>query len=108
MDTGRAALGKAQAAALVDDGRVRSGVRPARAGVLGCLDRLPPGKKEAHAALDGPSILIVTEGWGRFSTPGEDDLGLKEGSVVFIDIGVHASFSSGSTNPLVLYRAYYP
>jgi mannose-6-phosphate isomerase len=70
--------------------------------------RLPPGKREAHAAFDGPSILIVTEGQGRLSTPGEDDTGLKEGSVVFIGAGVDVSFSSGSADPLVLYRAYYP
>jgi len=70
--------------------------------------RLPPGEKEAHPAFDGPSILIVTEGWGRLSTSGEDDIGLKEGSVVFIGAGVDASFSSGGADPLALYRAYYP
>ena len=70
--------------------------------------RLPPGEREDHAAFDGPSILIVTEGWGKLGTPGEDDMGLKEGSVVFIGAGVNVQFSSGNTDPLVLYRAYYP
>ena len=70
--------------------------------------RLPPGEREAHAAFDGPSILIVTEGLGRLGASGEDDIGLKEGSVVFVGAGVDIHFSSGSTDPLVLYRAYYP
>ena len=70
--------------------------------------RLPPGEREAHGAFDGPSILIVTEGWGRLGAPGEEDTGLKEGSVVFIGAGVDVHFNSGNTSPLVLYRAYYP
>ena len=70
--------------------------------------RLLPGEREAHAAFDGPSILIVTEGWGTLGTPGEEDMGLKEGSVVFIGADVDVHFSSGNTDPLVLYRAYYP
>ncbi len=70
--------------------------------------RLPPGEREAHAVFDGPSILIVTEGWGRLGAPGEEDMELKEGSVVFIGAGVGVHFSSGTTDSLVLYRAYYP
>jgi mannose-6-phosphate isomerase len=77
-------------------------------GVLSCSDQVSPGKREAHAVSDGPSILIVTKGQGRFSTPGEDDTGPKEGGVVFIGAGVDVSFSSGGADPLVLYRAYYP
>jgi len=70
---------------------------------------LPPGAREAHAAFNGPSILIVTEGSGRLGTPGEEeDIGLKEGSVVFIGTGVGVTFNSGNAEPLVLYRAYYP
>ena len=69
--------------------------------------RLPPGEREARAAFGGPSTLIVTEGLGRLSTPGEDDIGLKEGSVVFVSTGVDVHFSSGSADRLVLYRTYY-
>ena len=68
----------------------------------------PPGEREAHAAFDGPSILIVTEGLGRLGAPGEDDIGLKEGSVVFVGAGIDVHLSSGSADPFVLYRAYYP
>ena len=47
-------------------------------------------------------------GLGRLGAPGEDDIGLEEGSVVFVGAGVDVHFSSGSANPLMLYRAYYP
>jgi len=70
---------------------------------------LPPGEMEDHHAFEGPSILIVTEGAGTLSAPGEDGddgIGLKEGSVVFIGAGVDIRFAS--TGRLVLYRAYYP
>ena len=70
--------------------------------------RLPPGKREARAASDGPSTLIVREGLGRLGAIGEDDIGLKEGSMVFVGARVDDHFGSGSADPLVLYRTYYP
>ena len=67
-----------------------------------------PPARGAHAAFDWPSVLIVTEGLGRLGAPGEDDIGLEEGSVVFVGAGVDVHFSSGSADPLMLYHAYYP
>ena len=56
--------------------------------------RLPPGERGAHAAFDRPSVLIVMVGLGRLGAPGEDDIGLEEGSVVFVGAGVDVHFSS--------------
>ena len=71
---------------------------------------LHPGGREVHREFDGPSVLIVTQGAGTLGAPGEDggDVGLQEGSVVFIGAGVGVTFTSGSAGRLVLYRAYYP
>jgi hypothetical protein len=107
MDVWRAALGDAHAVALVGH-RVQSGVRPARAGVFSAVQvGLPPGEREAHAAFNGPSILIVTEGSGTLTAPGEDDDTDYEvpGSVVsvgatYLYIGV--TFSSGRVDRLAL------
>jgi len=71
---------------------------------------LPPGEqREIHRRFNGPSIFIVTQGAGALGACGEGDkIALKEGSVVFIGAGVDVTFTSGSADPLVVYRAYYP
>ena len=68
---------------------------------------LPPGGREVHRALDGPSILIVTQGAGTLGAE-DEEIALQEGAVVFIGAGVGVVFASGSAERLGLYRAYYP
>ena len=67
------------------------------------------GDDEQHAALGGPSVLIVTEGGGKIVAPkaqdGDLELEVKEGSVIFVGAGVPVKFIAGQT--LVVYRAYY-
>ncbi|EGO01492.1 hypothetical protein SERLA73DRAFT_176798 [Serpula lacrymans var. lacrymans S7.3] len=65
---------------------------------------LQDGKEETHAAIDGPSVAIVTEGEGTVSWEGGKSLQLSTGNVFFLAAGVEVSFASKGT--LNLYRAF--
>lgn len=74
------------------------------------LTDLKAGKKEAHEAIDGPSILIITEGSGRMSWKEKDGKGHeatleKAGLVFFIGAGVPVDFVADDRG-LTFYRAF--
>ncbi|KAJ5093497.1 hypothetical protein N7456_009358 [Penicillium angulare] len=66
---------------------------------------LAAGEVETHVALEGPSLLVVTQGAGEMKIQGEDkSLRLHEGSVYFVATKVQLQFST--QKELKLYRAY--
>jgi mannose-6-phosphate isomerase len=67
---------------------------------------LAPSHTEAHRALHGPSIAIVTSGEGKLQW-GADSLDITRGEVVFIGAGIAIKFSAtGSGEELKIYRAF--
>jgi len=68
------------------------------------LTQLAESEEDAYGAIDGPSILIVTEGEGEIVAEGKTET-IKKGQVWFIGADVDASFK-GSKGSLVLYRAF--
>ena len=64
---------------------------------------LAQGGSQSQSAINGPSILIVTEGAG-FIEWANKSLALKSGSVVFIGANVPVSFST--LEKLSVFRAY--
>ncbi|KZT53367.1 mannose-6-phosphate isomerase [Calocera cornea HHB12733] len=68
------------------------------------LTQLAEGEEDAYGAIDGPSILIVTEGEGELVADGKTNA-IKKGQVWFIGADVDASFK-GTSGGLVLYRAF--
>lgn len=67
------------------------------------------GASEKHAAIDGPSIAIVTRGEGSVSWgDNQSSLKLSKGLVFFIGKGVEVEINSGQdpTSGLVIFRAY--
>ncbi|GBE84244.1 Mannose-6-phosphate isomerase [Sparassis crispa] len=65
---------------------------------------LPTGAAEAHRAIDGPSIAIVTEGAGEVESDGQR-VQVAEGDVLFVAAGAEAQIIAGA-NGLVAYRAF--
>ncbi|KAI9466559.1 mannose-6-phosphate isomerase, partial [Lactarius psammicola] len=67
---------------------------------------LAPSQTEAHRALDGPSIAIVTGGEGKLRWGGES-LDITRGEVVFIGAGTVINlFATGNGEELKIYRAF--
>ena len=68
---------------------------------------VPPGSKEVHKAIEGPSIAIVTSGEGTIFWDGEggsDGEVLSEGKVLFVGAGTKVEFESN--NGAEVYRAF--
>ncbi|KAL5359136.1 RmlC-like cupin domain-containing protein [Aspergillus floccosus] len=66
--------------------------------------RLSAGESEAHKAVSGPSLLIVTEGNGRMQAPDGKSFDLQEGYVYFVGQGVSLEFATDKS--LTVYRPY--
>ncbi|KAF8590294.1 mannos-6-phosphate isomerase [Ramaria rubella] len=66
--------------------------------------RIPGGEKETHDPVEGPSLLIVTQGTGEVVLPGSDSLAVKEGSVLFVGADTKVSFDANEE--LVFFRAF--
>ncbi|KAH8103340.1 mannos-6-phosphate isomerase [Cristinia sonorae] len=64
------------------------------------------GDHEAHPPIEGPSVAIVTEGYGRITWGDADPLEIRKGEVFFIGAGAGLQFSSGGGDALNIYRAY--
>jgi len=74
------------------------------------LTKLEVGQDERHDAIDGPSILIVTEGTGRLSWKEKDGeertiSAETQGLVYFVGAGVPVDFVAGDSG-LTFYRAF--
>lgn len=65
---------------------------------------LKANSAERHPPIDGPSIVIVTDGKGTLDVGGEKSE-VKDGSVWFVAAGQEVEFKS-SAEGLVLYRAF--
>lgn len=61
-------------------------------------------EKEVHRPIQGPSIVIVTDGNGAVSAGGER-LDVQRGEVVFVAADTEVEWES-EKDGLVLYRAY--
>ncbi|EAU34425.1 conserved hypothetical protein [Aspergillus terreus NIH2624] len=66
--------------------------------------RLGAGESEAHKAVSGPSLLIVTEGSGRMKSSDGGSFELHEGYVYFVGQGVELEFATDES--LTVYRPY--
>lgn len=72
------------------------------------LTDLAPGQTDTHPAIDGPSLLIVTEGKGKLEV-GEDksDVEVKfTGQVFFVAAGKEVVLTAGKDEKFVSYRAF--
>lgn len=67
-----------------------------------------PGKTQAFDGINGPSIVICTEGHGTLKAKGSDKtFDVKTGYVFFIAPETEVSLTSGSTDePFTTYRAF--
>lgn len=65
--------------------------------------RLAAWEKEAHTAIDGPSLMVVLEGKGRVEAEGKV-VEVKEGDVFFVRCGVGLEFETDIG--MLVYRAY--
>ena len=68
------------------------------------LTRVPSGEQETHDELEGPSLLIVTQGKGKVTCGACKPVVAKEGSVLFAGAGTKLTFEAD--DELVLYRAF--
>jgi mannose-6-phosphate isomerase len=67
------------------------------------VSRLGKGEKETLGAVNGPSILLVTEGKGKFTAEGKS-YDVTEGNVFFIAQGTELEIDA--TDSLFLHTAY--
>ncbi|TCD61646.1 Mannose-6-phosphate isomerase [Steccherinum ochraceum] len=67
---------------------------------------LKPGEKEVHPAIDGPSILIVTEGSGKLKWGAPDAVEIRKGEVVFVGAGTELELYPWEDDELSVYRAF--
>ncbi|KAH9457629.1 hypothetical protein Pst134EB_009945 [Puccinia striiformis f. sp. tritici] len=58
------------------------------------LTKLSPGEQDQHPPINGPSILIVTQGSGTISTGGQEIAPKHEGQVYFIAAGTPVQISA--------------
>lgn len=63
-------------------------------------------EKETHPAIDGPSVAIVTEGYGRVQWGDADALEVRKGEVFFIGAGTELEFVSRGGDSFNVYRAF--
>ena len=61
------------------------------------------GDKETHNGLEGPSLLIITEGKGRVAWS-DGDLTVEEGSVLFVGANTKVTFEANEN--LMFFRAF--
>lgn len=66
---------------------------------------LQPTASEAIRAIQGPSVLWVTEGDGKFADDKGSEYKLAPGFIYFVGRGVEVKME-GAVSPLVCYRAY--
>lgn len=65
------------------------------------------GQKQQFEALQGPSVILATNGSGSIRIPGEEALELKTGYVYFVAPGTPVELESASENePFTSYRAF--
>ncbi|KAH9457614.1 hypothetical protein MJO28_004705 [Puccinia striiformis f. sp. tritici] len=69
------------------------------------LTKLSPGEQDQHPPINGPSILIVTQGSGTISTDGQEIAPKHEGQVYFIAAGTPVQISAKEST-FVSYRAF--
>ncbi|KAF8313387.1 mannose-6-phosphate isomerase [Clavulina sp. PMI_390] len=70
------------------------------------LTRLGPGQSETHAAIDGPSILIITEGAGSMESAGTT-FELRTGQVYFIGAYAEIIFHAlANQDSFTIFRAF--
>lgn len=67
--------------------------------------KIGAGEAESHAAIDGPSIAIVTEGNGTLGWGNNDPLQLSKGQVIFIGQGTDIKIQAGD-EALTVFRAF--
>lgn len=67
---------------------------------------LKAGEKETHPAIDGPSVAIVAEGYGKVHWGGPDALEVRKGEVFFIGSGAELEFASWGEVTFSIFRAY--
>lgn len=65
---------------------------------------LGAGETETHKSILGPSLMIVTKGYGKMNVPGGKTLEMNEGYVYFVGQGVALDFST--EKGMALYRPY--
>lgn len=63
------------------------------------------GEQETIEAIDGPSIMVVTDGRGSMMVESED-MTVKEGFIYFIGKGVKVKLIADEKEKLSVYRAY--
>ena len=68
------------------------------------MTHISGGGKETHDSLEGPSILIVTEGKGRVAWPAGEPLGVMEGSVLFVGANTQVTFDA--SEEMTVFRAF--
>ncbi|PFH44954.1 hypothetical protein AMATHDRAFT_78110 [Amanita thiersii Skay4041] len=69
--------------------------------------KLGARRKEAHPAIEGPSVMIVTTGGGNILWGDGESLALRLGDVVFVGASMPVEFvASDDGNELVAYRAF--
>ncbi|EIW55798.1 mannos-6-phosphate isomerase [Trametes versicolor FP-101664 SS1] len=66
---------------------------------------LAAGAREAHRAVDGPSVAIVTEGAGAVTWGGGERLAVAEGEAFFVGAGQEVGVEAGAKR-LVVHRAF--
>lgn len=68
--------------------------------------KVSAGTEEAHRAVHGPSIAIVTEGAGAVSWGERESLDVGLGDVFFIGADTEVNFCAADGTGLVAYRAF--
>ncbi|OAV92388.1 phosphomannose isomerase type I [Puccinia triticina 1-1 BBBD Race 1] len=69
------------------------------------LTKLSSGEQDQHPPINGPSILIVTQGSGTISVEGQEVTSKHEGQVYFIAAGMPVQISATQSS-FVSYRAF--
>jgi len=69
------------------------------------LTKLSPGEQDQHPPINGPSILIVTQGSGTISVQGQEISPKHEGQVYFIAAGTPVKITAKQSD-FVSYRAF--
>ncbi|THH29910.1 hypothetical protein EUX98_g4294 [Antrodiella citrinella] len=72
---------------------------------------LADGQMETHPPIDGPSVAIVTSGWGEVRWGSTGVLHVRQGEVFFIGAGSELQFAprpdaDGKVDTLNIYRAF--
>lgn len=68
------------------------------------MTHVAKGEQETHDGLEGPSLLIVTQGQGQAAWSGDVSVPIKEGSVLFVGGDTKVTFKANEE--LTLFRAF--